>query len=139
MRSVGVIGVIEVGMGANGSLSHRGSHFGLAGVHFADVAGFFAQAPSAGANRCLDPPCRRPHEGYPAYSSHPIAVAAVLDLFNPARLFVHGRLFEAHDGLFARMVEKTSRRAFQPPFANCKIVRATGQKYQGQSQGSSST
>jgi N-acetylglucosamine repressor len=60
-----------------------------------------------------------------------IAVAAVINLFNPARLFVHGRLFEADDGLFARMVEKASSRALQPAFADCMIVQATGRKHQG--------
>ncbi len=60
-----------------------------------------------------------------------VAVAAVINLYNPSRLFVHGRLFEADDHLFARMVEKVSRRALGPSFADCKIVRATGQKHQG--------
>jgi N-acetylglucosamine repressor len=60
-----------------------------------------------------------------------IAVAAVINLFNPARLFVHGRVFEADELLFPRMVEKASRRALQPSFADCKIIQATGQKHQG--------
>jgi N-acetylglucosamine repressor len=60
-----------------------------------------------------------------------IAVAAVINLFNPARLFVHGRLFEADAGLFPRVVETASRRALRPAFADCRIVQATGQKHQG--------
>jgi N-acetylglucosamine repressor len=60
-----------------------------------------------------------------------VGVAAVINLFNPARLFVHGRLFETDDTLFSRMVEQASRRALRPSFADCRIVRATGQKHQG--------
>jgi N-acetylglucosamine repressor len=60
-----------------------------------------------------------------------VAVAAVINLFNPSRLFVHGRLFEADDSLFARMIEKASRRTLPPSFAGCRILRATGQKQQG--------
>jgi N-acetylglucosamine repressor len=60
-----------------------------------------------------------------------IGVAAVINLFNPSRLFVHGRLFEADDSLFPRMVERASKRALRPSFADCRVVRATGQKHQG--------
>ena len=60
-----------------------------------------------------------------------IGVAAVVNLFNPSRLFVHGRLFDADPSLFGRMVERAARRCLRPAFADCQIVRATGQKYQG--------
>jgi N-acetylglucosamine repressor len=60
-----------------------------------------------------------------------IGVAAVVNLFNPSRLFVHGRLFDADPALFARVVEQAGRRCLRPTFADCKIVRATGQKHQG--------
>jgi predicted NBD/HSP70 family sugar kinase len=60
-----------------------------------------------------------------------IAVAAVINLYNPARLFIHGRLFEAGDGLFDRVVEIASQRALRPSFRDCKVVRASGQKHQG--------
>jgi predicted NBD/HSP70 family sugar kinase len=60
-----------------------------------------------------------------------VAVAAVINLFNPSRLFVHGRLFEADEALFARTVERAARRTLRPSFAACRVVRATGQKYQG--------
>ena len=60
-----------------------------------------------------------------------VGVAAVINLFNPSRLFVHGRFFEADEHIFARMVEKASRRTLRPSFAECRIVRATGQKHQG--------
>jgi N-acetylglucosamine repressor len=60
-----------------------------------------------------------------------IGVAAVINLYNPARLFIHGRLFEADGGLFDRVVEMASRRALRPSFCDCKVVRASGQKHQG--------
>jgi N-acetylglucosamine repressor len=60
-----------------------------------------------------------------------IGVAAVINLFNPSRLFVHGQLFEADDRLFERMVEKASKRALWPSFNDCRIVRATGESHQG--------
>jgi N-acetylglucosamine repressor len=60
-----------------------------------------------------------------------VAVAAVVNLFNPAAVFLHTRLFEADDGLFDRVVELTRKRALPPSFADCKIVRAKGHKRQG--------
>jgi predicted NBD/HSP70 family sugar kinase len=60
-----------------------------------------------------------------------VAVAAVVNLFNPAAVFLHTRLFEADDGLFERIVEFTRKRALPPNLASCKIVRARGYKRQG--------
>lgn len=60
-----------------------------------------------------------------------VAVAAVVNLFNPAAVFVHTRMFEADDGLFDRVVEFTRKRALPPSLAECKIVRARGHKRQG--------
>ena len=60
-----------------------------------------------------------------------IAVAAVINLFNPATVFVHSRLFAADDGLFQRVVDLTAKRALGPSFADCRISRAKGTKLQG--------
>lgn len=60
-----------------------------------------------------------------------IGLAAVLNLFNPSTLFVHGRLFEADPDFFAHLVEETRRRALPPSFAECRIVQARGSKRQG--------
>jgi N-acetylglucosamine repressor len=60
-----------------------------------------------------------------------VGVAAVINLFNPATLFVHGRLFEADDGLFNRLVRAARRRALPPSFADCRIVQARGSKRLG--------
>ncbi len=60
-----------------------------------------------------------------------IAVAAVINLFNPSRLFVHGRLFEADERVFARMVEQARGRSLRPSFSDCQVLPATGRKVQG--------
>jgi len=60
-----------------------------------------------------------------------IGVAAVINLFNPATLFIHGRLFECDPTLFARLVEQARQRALPPSFGDCRIVQARGSKRQG--------
>lgn len=60
-----------------------------------------------------------------------VALAAVLNLFNPSSLFVHGRAFELDSSLFGEVLRKTERRALAPSFADCKIVQARGSKRQG--------
>jgi N-acetylglucosamine repressor len=60
-----------------------------------------------------------------------IGVAAVINLFNPSRLFIHGRLFDADNSLFARVVQQTEQRTLRPSFADCTIHRATGRKVHG--------
>ena len=60
-----------------------------------------------------------------------IGVAAVINLFNPASLFVYGRLFDVRHGLFDRLIELTHRRALGPSMADCRIIRARGSKRQG--------
>jgi N-acetylglucosamine repressor len=59
------------------------------------------------------------------------ALATVVNLFNPAALFVYGRLFELGDDLFAWVCEEARRRSLGPSFADCKLVRARGSKRQG--------
>lgn len=60
-----------------------------------------------------------------------VALAAVINLFNPSRLFVHGRLFDARPDVFERLLERTRRRALIPTMADCTIVRAQGNKRLG--------
>jgi N-acetylglucosamine repressor len=60
-----------------------------------------------------------------------VAVAAVVNLFNPSTVFVHSRAFEADAGLFDRIVEQARGRALPPSFADCRVVRAKGNKRQG--------
>ncbi|HLJ53483.1 MAG TPA: ROK family transcriptional regulator [Chthonomonadaceae bacterium] len=60
-----------------------------------------------------------------------IGVAAVINLFNPSTLFVHSRILQAAEPLFARVVDAAGRRALAPSFADCRIVLARGSKRQG--------
>ncbi|WP_397568334.1 ROK family protein [Schlesneria sp. T3-172] len=60
-----------------------------------------------------------------------IAMAAAINIFNPAHLFVHGRLFDAQDGLFELTCELTRRRALAPSLADCHIRRSRFSKAQG--------
>lgn len=60
-----------------------------------------------------------------------VAVAAVLNLFNPSTLFVHGRLFGLDEELFSRVVEEARSRTLPPSFADCRIIQARGSKRQG--------
>ena len=55
----------------------------------------------------------------------------MINLFNPATLFVYGRLFELEDDLFARVCNEARRRSLGPSFADCELVRARGSKRQG--------
>jgi predicted NBD/HSP70 family sugar kinase len=60
-----------------------------------------------------------------------IAIAAAINLWNPAMLFVHGRLFDVRDGLFESVCDLTRRRALAPSLADCRILRARWSKQQG--------
>ena len=60
-----------------------------------------------------------------------VGVAAVVNLFNPAALFVHTPLFEIDPSLFELVCELARQRALPPSFAECEIVRAKGSKLQG--------
>jgi len=60
-----------------------------------------------------------------------IGLATVINVFNPSTLFMHGQLFDADEGLFARVLEQTGTRALAPSFADCRIIRAKGSKRQG--------
>lgn len=60
-----------------------------------------------------------------------IAMAAAINVFNPGTLFVHGRLFDAQDGLFEMACELTRRRALAPSLADCRVQRARFSKSQG--------
>jgi N-acetylglucosamine repressor len=57
-----------------------------------------------------------------------VAVAAVLNIFNPRRLFIYGRFLDASPALFPRLLELTQKRALAPSFADCEIIRARGNK-----------
>ena len=60
-----------------------------------------------------------------------VGVAAVLNIFNPRRLFIHGRLLDAGPALFERLLELAKERSLAPSFADCEIIRARGNKRLG--------
>ncbi|HWG47988.1 MAG TPA: ROK family transcriptional regulator [Gemmataceae bacterium] len=60
-----------------------------------------------------------------------VGLAAVINLFNPSKLFVHGRLLDAAPNLFEQLLERTRRRALAPSMADCDIIRARGNKRLG--------
>lgn len=60
-----------------------------------------------------------------------VAIASVINLFNPATLFIHARLFEVDERLFDAVVERAKQRSLPPTFAQCRVVRARGSKRQG--------
>ena len=60
-----------------------------------------------------------------------VGLAAVINLYNPSRLFVHGRGLDAAPDLFERLIERTARRALAPSLADCQLIRARGSKRHG--------
>src|SRR5262249_17468181 len=60
-----------------------------------------------------------------------VGLAAVINIFNPSKLFVYGRLFDAGPDLFERLLERTRCRALAPSLTDCAIVRARGSKRLG--------
>ncbi len=60
-----------------------------------------------------------------------VAVAAVMNLFNPAAVYIHTRQFDLDPGLFDRVAGLVARRALPPSLADCRVVRARGSKRQG--------
>ncbi len=60
-----------------------------------------------------------------------IGLAAVINIFNPSTLFIHGQIFDVEEDLFENVLEETRKRALTPSFADCRIVRAQGSKRQG--------
>ena len=60
-----------------------------------------------------------------------IGIGTVLNIFNPAMLFVYGRLFAVRDGVFDRLVRHVADHALRPSLQRCQIVRAQGNKRLG--------
>ena len=59
-----------------------------------------------------------------------IAVAAVINIFNPAAVLIQSRMFDIRDDLFAMLLERVGRRALGPSLADCRILRSSGSKLQ---------
>jgi N-acetylglucosamine repressor len=60
-----------------------------------------------------------------------IAVATVINLFNPATVFIVGKLFDAQENMFQRLLQIVRRRTLAPSLADCRIARTQVCKLQG--------
>ena len=60
-----------------------------------------------------------------------IGLAAVINVFNPSTLFIHGQLFDVDQGLFRASWNRPRGELLAPSFADCQIIRAWGSKRQG--------
>src|SRR5262249_32752127 len=60
-----------------------------------------------------------------------IAVASVLNLFNPSALFVVGKVFDAQDNMFRQLLHLVRQRTLAPILADCRIIRARASHLQG--------
>jgi N-acetylglucosamine repressor len=60
-----------------------------------------------------------------------VGLAAVINIFNPSKLFLYGRFLDAGPQLFGQLLELTRRRALAPSLADCEIIRARGNKCLG--------
>jgi N-acetylglucosamine repressor len=60
-----------------------------------------------------------------------VGVAAVINLFNPSKLFIYGRFLDVGPDVFDRLLALTARRALAPSLADCEIIRARGNKRLG--------
>jgi predicted NBD/HSP70 family sugar kinase len=57
-----------------------------------------------------------------------IAIAAVVNIFNPSVVFVQARMLEIREGMFQRVLDLVKRRALGPSLAECRILQASGSK-----------
>lgn len=60
-----------------------------------------------------------------------IAVATVINIFNPATLFLHGQLMNSDPAIFNRVLEKAKQRTLSPSFEDCRILQSQGNKRLG--------
>lgn len=60
-----------------------------------------------------------------------IAIAAVINTFNPTTVFVHGKLLVEHKDHFAQVLDRVRQRALMPLLAECTIVPTRSSKRQG--------
>jgi N-acetylglucosamine repressor len=60
-----------------------------------------------------------------------VCLSAVINIFNPSKVFIYGRLLDVQADLFDRLLELTRWRALAPSLADCEIIRARGSKRLG--------
>lgn len=60
-----------------------------------------------------------------------IGVAAVINIFNPSNLFLHGKLLGSDPAIFDRVRTEAGKRTLRPSFADCRILQSKGNKRLG--------
>lgn len=60
-----------------------------------------------------------------------IAIAAVINIFNPTALFVHGTLLAGSEERFSRVLERVRQRALTASLSDCTISTTTSSKRKG--------
>jgi len=60
-----------------------------------------------------------------------IAIAAVVNIFNPTALFVHGRLLAGHSERFEQVLDRVKQRTLTASLADCAIHATRSSKRQG--------
>lgn len=60
-----------------------------------------------------------------------IAVSAVINIFNPATLFIHGQLMNSDPAFFKRLMRQARKRTLSPSFKDCRILQSQGNKRLG--------
>jgi len=60
-----------------------------------------------------------------------IAVAMVINIFNPSTIFVLSRMFDAQENMFQQLLHLVRQRALSGPLADCRICRSQTSKLQG--------
>lgn len=60
-----------------------------------------------------------------------VGMAAVINIFNPNKLFLYGHFLDIGAHLFDRLLRLTRERTLAPSLADCEIIRARGSKSLG--------
>lgn len=60
-----------------------------------------------------------------------VGMAAVINIFNPSKLFLYGQFLDIGAHLFDRLLRLTRERTLAPSLADCEIIRARGSKSLG--------
>ncbi len=60
-----------------------------------------------------------------------VAMSAVINIFNPRRLFVYGECFDLQSDLFEKTIVATRQRTLRPSMDDCEILRTRANKQLG--------
>ncbi len=60
-----------------------------------------------------------------------LAVAMVINIFNPAVVFIHSKLLDIDNDLMEKLISKTRKYTLSPSSKECEIMRTTGNKMLG--------